>query len=108
VDLHNGFSRSHGIVVHVGVEKGKAPGRERFHGVGVEGVSHAEKEGALFHFDRLIRWVEVRWDAIAIRKRKFDGEWGGFPRVTSQCASDGRIRKGTDPQQADWFSIAGV
>jgi len=44
VDLHNGFSAGHGIVVHVGVEEGEAPGNESFHFAGVELIAHADFE----------------------------------------------------------------
>ena len=46
VDLHNGFSASHGEVVHVGIEKSKTPGDECFHLVGVELISHTDFECA--------------------------------------------------------------
>src|SRR5215470_11695577 len=44
VDLHNGFSGSHSIVVHVRVEESKAPGNERFHLAGVKFIAHADFE----------------------------------------------------------------
>src|SRR5260370_33266913 len=44
VDLHDSLTASHGVVVHVGVEKGKAPGNERFHLVGVKLIAHADFE----------------------------------------------------------------
>ncbi len=44
VDLHNGFSGGHGIVVHVGVEESKASGNESFHLAGVKLIAHADFE----------------------------------------------------------------
>src|SRR6266853_6785923 len=44
VNLHDGFSASHGEVVHVRVEKGKAPGNERLHFVRLELIAHPEFE----------------------------------------------------------------
>jgi hypothetical protein len=46
VDLHDGFSHSHRIVVHVGIEKSKAASNEGFHLVGVKLVAHANFEGS--------------------------------------------------------------
>jgi len=44
VDLYDGLSASHGEVVHVGVEKRKAPSGERGHLVGFEFIAHANFE----------------------------------------------------------------
>src|SRR6516225_1177261 len=44
VDLHNSFSGGHRIVVHVGVEEGKASGNESFHLAGVKLIAHADFE----------------------------------------------------------------
>ena len=44
VNLHDGFSASHGEVVHVGIEKGKAPGSERLHFVALKFVPHPQFE----------------------------------------------------------------
>jgi len=44
VDLHNGFSAGHGVVVHVGIEKGKASGNECFHLVGIKVIAHTNFE----------------------------------------------------------------
>lgn len=40
VNLDNGFSASHGVVVHVGIEKSKATGRERGHFVELPDCFH--------------------------------------------------------------------
>src|SRR5580700_5984751 len=44
VDLHYGFSGGHGVVVHVGVEEGKAAGNKDFHLAGVKLIAHADFE----------------------------------------------------------------
>ena len=67
MNLDNGFSGGHGIVVHVGIEKGKAPGNERFHLVGVKLVAHAnfERSGNDRHVFSV--WVPMGSDAEPIR-----------------------------------------
>ena len=45
VDLHDGFSAGHGVVVHVRIKKGKAARGKRFHFVGFERIAHPEFEG---------------------------------------------------------------
>jgi hypothetical protein len=44
VDLHYSFSAGHGVVVHVGIEKSKAPSRERFHLVVIKVIAHPDFE----------------------------------------------------------------
>ena|SRR5689334_14157765 len=46
VDLNDGFSASHGEMVHVGIEKGETAGNERFHFASVELIAHADFECA--------------------------------------------------------------
>jgi hypothetical protein len=67
VDLHDGFSASHGVVVHVRVEKGKAPGNERFHLVGVKIISHPDFERPGDDRDVFPLRVPMGRDAEAIR-----------------------------------------
>ena len=38
------FSAGHDVVVHVGIEKGKASGNERFHLVGIKVIAHTNFE----------------------------------------------------------------
>ena len=46
MNLHNGFSAGHSVVVHLGIEKGKASRDERFHLVRVELIPHPDFERA--------------------------------------------------------------
>lgn len=63
MDLHNGFSGGHGVVVHVGVEEGEAPGNECVHLIGVKLIAHADfkrpgNDGHVFPF-RVPMWRDA-------------------------------------------------
>ena len=66
VDLYDSFSASHGVVVHVGVEKCKASGGERGHLVGFEFIAHPDFEGPGNDRDVFALRVEMGRDAEAI------------------------------------------
>src|SRR5579859_4826654 len=44
VDLHDGFPGRHRVMVHVGIQKREAPGRERLHLIRFKSVSHPHLE----------------------------------------------------------------
>lgn len=73
VDLHDGFAASHGVVVHVGVEKGERAGREGAHFVDFELVAHAELEGAGDDGNVLAERMEVRSDTVSVGHLQADG-----------------------------------
>ena len=74
MDLHDRFSASHGEMVHVRIEKGKAPGSERFHLIGVELISHPDFEGPRDDRDVFPLRVPMGCDAKAIRHLQSNGE----------------------------------
>ena len=57
----------------------------------IEGVTHADEEGALHHRHLFIRGVGVRCDAIAGRHGEFDDERAGLAGVP---ADDGHLGPG--------------
>src|SRR5712672_2655916 len=67
VNLHDGFSASHGEVVHVGIEKGKAPGSERLHFVGFELIAHSKLERSGDDGDVFPVWMPMGRNAEPIR-----------------------------------------
>src|SRR5882762_3426847 len=67
VDLHNRFSASHREVMHVGIEKRKAPGGERFHLVCFELIPHSEFELSGNYRHVFPVRMPVRRDAESIR-----------------------------------------
>jgi len=77
VDLHDSFSASHGVVVHVGVKKSKAPGSERFHFVGVEFIAHPDFEGPGNDRDVFPLRVPMGRDAKPIRHLQANREVTG-------------------------------
>ena len=77
MDLDNGFSASHGVVVHVGVEKGKAPGSERVHLVGVKLIAHADFERPRNDRDVFSVRVKMGRDAEPIRHLQANREVAG-------------------------------
>jgi len=67
MDLDNGFSRGHGVVVHVGVEEGKAPSNENVHLAGVKLIAHADFERPGDDRDVFPARVPMRRDTEPIR-----------------------------------------
>jgi hypothetical protein len=101
VDLHDSLSASHGIVMHVGIEKGKAPCSERFHLVGIELIAHADFERPGNDRDVFPLRVPMGSDAEPIRHLQANGkvavEAVGSPSRTANCAP-GRTTGGAGPQ----------
>src|SRR5438046_5897816 len=77
VNLYDGFSTSHGEVVHVGIEKGKAAGSERFRLVGLELIAHSESEGPGNDSDVFPFRMKMRRDAEPVRHLQANGEVAG-------------------------------
>ena len=77
MDLHDRFSAGHGEVVHVGVEKGKAPGYERFHLVRLKLIAHAEFERPGNDRDVFSVRVKVGRDAEPVRHLQANREVAG-------------------------------
>jgi hypothetical protein len=77
VDLDNGFSASHGVVVHVGIEKSKATGRERGHFVDFEFITHANLERTGNDRDVFALRVKMRRDAETVRHLQANREVAG-------------------------------
>jgi len=83
MDLDNGFSAGHGIVVHVGVEKREAPGDEHFHLVGIKLVAHANFERSGNDRDVFSVRVPVGRDAEPIRHLTY-GPFLMSPKIFTQ------------------------
>src|SRR4029077_8118297 len=77
MDLHDSFSTRHCEVVHVRIEKGKAPGGERFHLVSVKFIAHADFERPGNDGDVFPLRVPMRSDAEPIRHLQSNGEIAG-------------------------------
>ncbi len=77
MDLHDSLTASHGVVVHVGVEKGKAPRNKRFHLAGVKLITHADFERSGNDSDVFPAGVEVRINAETIGHLQTNGEVAG-------------------------------
>src|SRR5580765_3653939 len=107
VDLYDGLSASHGEVVHVGVEKRKAPSDERGHLVGFEFIAHANFERARNDGDVFSVRVPMGRDAEPIRHLQANrevargGGWVAF--------QDGELRAGTHHwrRRTPWNGIRG-
>ena len=77
MDLHDSLAASHGVVVHVGVEKGKAAGNERFHLVDFKLIAHADFERSGNNGDVFPAGVEVGVNAEAIGHLQANREVAG-------------------------------
>jgi hypothetical protein len=100
-DLYNGFSASHGVVAHVGVEKGKAPGYERAHLVAVKFIPHPDFEPPGDDSDVFPLRVPMGRDALAIGHLQANLnsplEAVGSPSSAANCAPAGTTG-GAGPQ----------
>ena len=62
--LHDDLSAGHGVVMHIGVEKGKTTGGKCRHLACVKVIAHSHLEGAFEHSDIFTKGMKVRRDAL--------------------------------------------
>src|SRR6266852_7418588 len=67
------FSAHHGVVVHAGIQKGKAAGGEAHHFALIELVAHANFDRSCDHSDVLAPGMPMRSNLVSIRSLQTDG-----------------------------------